>query len=120
MSVAVEAVHRIINDNDVGKTITLRRVTPGTFDASTGSRTGDTNTDVKVKAAIREYTPQELTERVQQGDREVLVPAKNLTLTPQRNDTVIIGTKKFNIESVEEIFSGEKTLAHRLQIRGVN
>jgi hypothetical protein len=73
-----------------GNIITLRRV-------------GTPNTDIAVRAKHRGYEPNELTGGINQQDREVRIPAEDVTFSPplRPGDKAIIDGRVMNIDSVD-------------------
>ena len=97
----------------VGKTATLRRVAPG----------GTIWFDVTVKAAERQYSLQELSGQIAQGDREVRISNKEILEhswpgPPRRGDEIELAGVLCAVEAVETKTIGDESVMHILQARG--
>lgn len=55
-------------ENDFLKTVTLRKVTPGTYNPTTGATTAETVVDTSVKGAIQEYRLDLIDDAFEVGD----------------------------------------------------
>lgn len=99
----------------VGETVTVRRYT--------GTGSPRPHTDVAgVQAKLRGYAPAELVGGIKQGDTEIILLAEDVAaLVPLRkDDKIVIGTKEFNIEAVDDKTCrvGGTTVAVVVQVRG--
>ncbi len=74
--------------------------------------------DHPVKAAVRAYKPQEIIGLVAQGDRQVRIAAKDITVTPERHDRLVIGGAEATILYVETRAVRGVDALHILQVRG--
>ena len=74
--------------------------------------------DHAVKAAVRDFKPQEIIGLVAQGDRQVRIAANDLTVTPARHDKLIISGAEFTILDVETRAVRGVDALHILQVRG--
>lgn len=102
-----------------GTSVTIRTVTPGTYQTATGDAT-DTSSDAVVKGFWEEYRATEIIGLVQQGDRKLTLAAKDLSAAPRvHKDKVVDGGKEYEIVSVEEVRSGDEAAIYVLQCRGV-
>jgi len=100
-----------------GKSVTLTRVTEGTYDPSTGEMSGGSTTTETVAALVKDYNGIELLSgMVQAGDRKVKVAALNVS-EPQINDTLTIDSLVYSVLAVKSIWSGEKVAIYELQVR---
>lgn len=50
-------------------------------------------------------------------DANFILPAKDLAFTPERDMKVIIGSNTFTVVDFEELYSGEKIAAYKIQVR---
>ncbi len=104
--------------NIAGETVTLRELTALNID--TGTMTNNpVYTPHVVKASIRDFRDSELTGLVQKGDRELRVAAIDLgAYVPKQNDKVLIGSKQFNVKSVNILTVKNEATLYELVIRG--
>jgi len=85
--------------NKLGGNVTIRKVTNGTYDTSSGE-VSESNTDVVVKAIIENVNNNEVNNLIQAQDKKVTVAASDLTFVPSPRDKVLINSVVFNIVSV--------------------
>lgn len=104
--------------NIAGQTVTIRELT--SLNVDTGTMTNSpVYTDHVVKASIRDFRDSELAGLVQKGDRELKVAAKDLgSYVPKQNDKVLVGTKQFNVKSVNILTAKNEDAMFELVIRG--
>lgn len=100
-----------------GQSITYRRTTANSFNATTGRNT-PTTSDTTVTASVRVYSPREVAGLVQQGDREVRIPAGSLSFVPKAEDSILIGSTVFTVKAVNTRNLGGTDALHIIQIRG--
>ena len=67
---------------------------------------------------VRGYRPRELVGPIQQGDREVRLPAQGLSITPTEKDQVLIAGTVYNIEGVNTRAVRGMEAIHILRVRG--
>lgn len=73
-----------------GLVLTLRRVVPGVYDAATGGMAASTTTDYSCFGLIEEYKDSMVAmSLVKQGDKKILLSAKNLAVAPQVGDQIV-------------------------------
>lgn len=104
-----------------GQTVTLRYVSEGTYDPSTGSLTGGSNSDSTVKAYFYNYMLDEINEQsVQSGDRRVVLhtldTSGNTISEPSIDDKLIGQGDTVSIVSVQKIYS-DVLICYILQVR---
>ena len=102
-----------------GQTMTLREVTPGTYDPGTGETSADAATETSVSGVLIEYTGQERQNNslIQQGDKKVLMPAKGLA-KPSLNSKVLIQSELWTIVPPLKVMNPAGTpLVYELQVR---
>jgi hypothetical protein len=78
-----------------GQTVTLSKITPGTYDPVTGGTTGGTTATQTASAALLDYTLQESGAKfadgsqVRVGDKKALIEAEGLAWAPDESTTLI-------------------------------
>lgn len=88
--------------DDLGKSVTLRKVTQGTYNPANGGVT-NTTSDETVRACILNFSNREFDgTMILQGDRKIVIAAKSAT-EPQLNDLVIDGTSSYRIVSIRKV-----------------
>ena len=101
----------------VGTTVTIRRVTLGTYDVATGTAT-DLTIDTAVKGRLDEYTSRELNDYVLLGDRKLIVAAADLGFVPTPKDKVLVDTAIYDVVRVVGIMGRDMLVTYEMQIRG--
>lgn len=119
MPLRPQEIRTLIEDH--GQTVTLRYVTEGTYDPSTGGLTGGSNTDSTVLAYFYNYALDEIDgSNVISGDRRVVLPTVDSsgdTLTEPSIDDEIIGQgDTVKIVRVEKVYS-DVLVCYMLQVR---
>lgn len=107
--------------NRFGKSVTLRAVTTGTYNVSTGSVT-NTTSDTTVKAYFGNYTLEEMDgSSIVKGDRKVVVntlDTSNVSITePKVGDLIVGEDDTVSIVSVQKILSGTTPTCYICQVR---
>lgn len=96
-----------------GRNVTLKHVTEGSYNFSTGAVTGDSVSSETVKAVFTNFNDGQIDGSIiQRGDRLVFV-SKDVTSKPKMND--VIGG--FKIVGVETIQPANDVLLYKLQVR---
>jgi len=100
-----------------GKSITLTRVTEGSYDPTTGEMAASTNSTATLSALIQDYKPFEyVSGAIESGDRQVTIAALDATI-PNIGDTITIDALVYSVISVKTVWSGELAALYELQVR---
>ena len=101
-----------------GQSMTLQRVTPGTYDPATGSKT-DTTEDITVTGAIFDIEDARVNgSTVLRGDKVATISAKGLDSDPKANaDLLYVGGERHQIVSVKPLAPGGVPVTYDLQVR---
>lgn len=92
-----------------GQVATLRRVVLGEYDTDTGKPAVLSDTSYTCYVALFDYSLQgsgisnEPGSLIQAGDKQILLPAYGLAITPAPGDTLIVGGVTWNIKNVKEL-----------------
>ena len=101
-----------------GQAATIRRKTTtggSAYDPTSGTTT---TTDQAVNAAITRYRNSEIDGTlIKRGDKQALVPAVGLTITPTVKDQFVLGDVVHAIQAVDEVSPGGTVVVYRLQVR---
>lgn len=101
-----------------GRSVTFRQVTPGTFDPATYATTGNTTTDATVKAFFKDYKERQIDgEIIKRNDKQILIAASALSVTPQTNDTIVDGGVTYTIVNMETVKPGDVAVLYKMQGR---
>lgn len=88
--------------NDIGKPLTLRKVTEGTYSPSTGLIT-NINTDTSVKGMMLNYKDSQLDDDIiRRGDRKIVLRASD-GVVPEIQDVVLDGLVEYRLVNVRQI-----------------
>lgn len=103
-----------------GQSVTLRIVTAGSYDPSTRTAS-NTDADQTVNGIITKPSlgASQFSEAgaVRLGDRQVTIPAKNLTTVPDTSSLVVIDSKEYEVVEVNPVYSGDEVAIYELLVR---
>lgn len=103
--------------SDMGETLTLKKVSTGSYDPSTGSAT-ETTTDYSVTGTFINYKQGHIDgSLIQRGDRKALIAAKGLTVDPAIDDKITGVDDSVRVVAVQKIREGGSTVAFFCQVR---
>jgi len=117
MSIATSLVN--VADKVISKfggDVTIRFITPGTYNATTGE-VGESTSDSEVKGILEDVVKREANELVQAGDKRLTVAAKDLDSAPGTKDKVVISTVVHQIISVETTEQENTAITYELILR---
>lgn len=105
-----------IRDN--GRPLTLRKVTTGAYDASTGAP-ATTNADTACYGLETSYKASAIDgTRIQSGDVRMLLEASALAAEPAAGDILLDGAQERRIVNVDRVKPGTLTVLYIAQVRG--
>lgn len=99
-----------------GGTITLRSVTIGVYNATTGT-ISETVVDTTVRGVLEDVNIREVNELVQAGDKRLIVAAADLTTAPTTVDKVLINSVVHQIIRVQTIEQDNTAITYELILR---
>jgi hypothetical protein len=120
MTIAAD-LHRDIASflTDMGRAVTLRRLTPGTYDPATGSGGSATTTDYTGKARIGDYSDAVKNGTlIKENDRKATFQPDNTAIVPAIGDSLIVGSDTYavvNAMKTREL--GGTAICYTLQLR---
>lgn len=88
-----------------GSTLTLHKVSEGTYDPATGSLTGGSTTDYEVTGYMYDAILDINESEIQRGTKKVVIPALGLTVVPDDGDAISGLGDKVHIVSVITYYS---------------
>lgn len=100
----------------LGGEVTIRYVTAGSYNTTTGAIT-ETTSDTDVKGVLQNVSVREVNELIQQGDKLLMIAAKDLPSTPGTKDRVVISSVVYQIIRVETVEQENTALTHELILR---
>lgn len=102
--------------NDIGKALTLRKVSEGAYDPATGLAS-NTNSDTSVKGMVLNYRDSQFDgDIVQRGDRKIVIRASD-GVVPEVQDLVLDGSDNYRIVNVRQIEQAGTDLVYVCQGR---
>jgi hypothetical protein len=99
-----------------GGDVTVRYVSAGGYNATTGAIT-ETTSDTDVKGVLEGVSVREVNELIQQGDKRLTVAAKELPSAPETKDRVVISAVVHQIIRVETTEQDNTAITHELILR---
>ena len=83
----------------LGGDVTIRQVTAGSYNTTTGAITESTS-DTTIKGAIRNVTRNQVNDLIESQDKIATISAGDLTFVPTTKDRVVISSVEFKIVQV--------------------
>jgi hypothetical protein len=108
----------------IGTEATIVRVTPGTYDVTTGTAT-DAEQDFEVVGRFDDYTDRELGfnaqtqtgQPIRAGDRKFTCAAADVAFEPAISDKVIVGDLEYDVVNVRREMAQHLPALYVLQLR---
>lgn len=100
-----------------GKSLTLRKLTQGSYNVATGNVDGSSYADTTVTGHLINYKDSERGDLIRQGDRKALIAAKGLAVVPTAKDRIRENTIDYEIVSVHKITKKSAVIAYICQVR---
>ena len=99
-----------------GRDVTLRRVTPGSFNTSTLSAS-ETTADTTVQAVFDQFRADELVGPIEAGDLKCTIHVPSSATEPDVNDRIVDGSTVYDIVSVASQSATDQVAYHELALR---
>jgi hypothetical protein len=100
-----------------GSTLTLHKVTEGTYDPSTGSLTGGSTTDYEITGYMYDaILGQDAEDSIRRGTKKVVIPALGLTVDPDDGDSISGLGDKVYITRVTTHFSAGLAILYTCEV----
>jgi len=100
----------------LGADVTIRYVTAGTYNTTTGAITETTN-DTAIKGVVEAISQREVNDLVQASDKRLIVAAKELAMAPETKDRVVISSVVHQIIQVQTIDQDNTAITYELVLR---
>ena len=111
-----ESAYNAIKDN--GTTISIRKFTEGTYNPATDSYTGSTWTSYTAYAVMSRYKERDVDGTlVKKGDKRMLIPAYNLTVTLEEGDIIRHSSKDWRVVDPNPIEPDGTVIIYKAQVR---
>mgnify|MGYP003112407954 FL=1 len=111
-----KAVDKVVKVKGIGVDVVLRRVTPGTYNTSTGV-VKDSISDSTVKGIFSEINDSEVNDLVQANDRKCMISAKSVDNVPTTKDRIVFSSVIYQIISVKTVSQAGLDLTYELILR---
>jgi hypothetical protein len=99
-----------------GGVATLRRVTPGVYNPTTGT-VSEANSDTALRGVLKDVNLREVNDLIQAGDKRLIVAAADTATTPTMADRVIIGGRTLQVIEVRTIEQDNEPITYELILR---
>ena len=99
-----------------GGVATLRRVTSGVYNPTTGTA-AETTTDTAVRGVLEDVSLREVNDLIQAGDKRLLIAAADLANAPTPADRVIIAGRTLQVIQVRTIEQDNEPITYELMLR---
>ena len=99
-----------------GGTATIRRITIGAYNTSTGTA-AETTSDTVLRGVVEDVNVREVNDLIQSGDKRLTVAAADVAAVPSTADRVLIGGVTHQIIRVTTIEQDNTAITHELILR---
>ena len=99
-----------------GGVVTIRRVTTGAYNTSTGTVT-ETTTDTAVRGVLEDVNLREANDLIQANDKRLLIAAADIANPPTTADEVLIGAITHQVITVRTIEQDNTPITYELILR---
>lgn len=99
-----------------GGLATIRRVTPGAYNTTTGT-ISETTVDTVVRGVLQDVNLREVNDLIQAGDKRLLIAAADLTTAPTTADRVVINSRSLQVIQVQTIEQDNVAITYELVLR---
>lgn len=100
----------------LGGTATIRRVTVGSYNATTGT-VAETTTDTSVRGVLEDVNQREANDLIQASDKRLIIAAADVANVPTTADRVIISNVAHQVIQVTTIEQDNTAITHELILR---
>ena len=99
-----------------GGVATIRRVTPGIYNPTTGTAS-EVTADTVVRGVLEDVNVREVNDLIQSGDKRLTVAAADVAAVPSTADRVLIGGITHQVIRVTTIEQDNEPITHELILR---
>jgi len=99
-----------------GGTATIRRVTPGAYNTTTGT-VSETTTDTAVRGVLEDVNLREVNDLIQATDKRLLIAAADISSAPTTADEVLIDGITYQVIRVITIEQDNTPITYELILR---
>ena len=102
--------------NKFGGDVTIRYVTAGTYNTTTGAVT-ETESDTDIKGVLEDVNVREVNQLIQASDKRLTVAANDLATIPETKDRVVISSVVYQIIRVDTTEQANDPITYELILR---
>ena len=99
-----------------GGEVTIRRITVGAYNTSTGTA-AETTSDTVLRGVLEDVSVREVNDLIQSGDKRLTVAAADVAAVPVTADRVLIGGVTHQVIRVTTIEQDNTAITHELILR---
>ena len=99
-----------------GGEVTIRRITVGAYNTSTGTA-AETTSDIVLRGVVKDVSVREVNDLIQSGDKRLTVAAADVAAVPSTADRVLISGVTHQIIRVTTIEQDNTAITHELILR---
>jgi hypothetical protein len=99
-----------------GGVATIRRVTPGVYNPTTGT-VSEATIDTAVRGVLEDVSLREVNDLIQAGDKRLLIAAADTAAPPTMADRVIISGRTLQVIQVRTIEQDNEPITYELILR---
>jgi len=99
-----------------GGDVTLRTVTPGIYNPTTGTAPEATS-DTSLKGVLQDVSAREVGDLIQAGDRRLTIAAADVTAAPTSADRLVIQGQVFQVVRIATIEQDNQPITYELILR---
>jgi hypothetical protein len=99
-----------------GGVATIRRVTPGVYNPTTGTAT-EVVADASVRGVLEDVNVREVNDLIQSGDKRLTIAAADVAAAPSTADRVLIGGVTHQVIRVTTIEQDNTAITYELILR---
>ena len=99
-----------------GGVATLRRVTPGVYNPTTGT-VSESTSDTALRGVLEDVSLREVNDLIEAGDKRLTIAAADTATVPTTADRVIISNRSLQIVEVRTIEQNNTPITYELILR---
>jgi hypothetical protein len=99
-----------------GGTATIRRITVGAYNTSTGTA-AETTSDTVLRGVVEDVSVREVNDLIQSGDKRLTVAAADVATVPSTADRVLISGVTHQVIRVTTVEQDNEPITHELILR---
>ena len=100
----------------LGGDVTIRRVTAGSYNTTTGAIT-ETTSDTTIKGSLNNVNRSEVNDLIESQDKILTISAGDITFVPTTKDRVVISSVEFKIISISVNEQNNTPISFELVLR---